>query len=58
MSCGHCVASITSAVTPLAGVTGVDVDLPGGVVTVAGTPDEASVAAAIEDCGYDVERAA
>jgi copper chaperone len=58
MSCGHCVASITSAVTPLPGVTGVEVDLAGSTVTVAGTPDEAAVVAVIEDCGYDVQRAA
>lgn len=58
MSCGHCVASITSAVQPLPGVIGVEVNLAGGVVTVEGTADEADVAAAIEDCGYDVDRAA
>lgn len=58
MSCGHCVAAITSAVEPLPGVTGVEVDLPGGAVTVTGTPDVSAVAAAIEDCGYDVDRAA
>ncbi|WP_299563669.1 heavy-metal-associated domain-containing protein [uncultured Mycolicibacterium sp.] len=53
MSCGHCVAAITRAVAPLPGVTGVDVDLDAGTVTVAGHPDPAAVAAAIEDCGYD-----
>jgi len=58
MSCGHCVASITSAVQPLPGVTGVEVNLAAGVVTVQGTADETAVAAAIEDCGYDVGRAA
>ncbi len=58
MSCGHCVASITSAVRPLPGVTSVEVNLAGGVVTVDGTADEAAVAAAIEDCGYDVGCAA
>ncbi|MUL66902.1 heavy metal transporter [Mycobacterium sp. CBMA 234] len=54
MSCGHCVASITSAVEPLAGVTGVEVDLKAGTVRVDGEPDRAAVAAAIEDAGYDV----
>ena len=54
MSCGHCVASITSAVTALPGVTGVDVDLAAGAVRVDGTPDAAAVTAAIEDAGYDV----
>ncbi|WP_319457151.1 MULTISPECIES: cation transporter [unclassified Mycobacterium] len=54
MSCGHCVAAITSAVSALPGVTGVDVDLADGAVHVSGTADDAAVAAAIEDAGYDV----
>jgi copper chaperone CopZ len=54
MSCGHCVSAITAAVTPLPGVTSVDIDLPGGRVTVAGAPDIAAVTAAIENSGYDV----
>ncbi len=39
MSCGHCVSAITAAVQPLPGVTGVEVDLSAGTVTVSGTPD-------------------
>ncbi|KQY03307.1 heavy metal transporter [Mycobacterium sp. Root135] len=54
MSCAHCVASITSAVSPLPGVTAVDVELEAGTVRVEGTPDVAAVSAAIEDAGYDV----
>ncbi len=54
MSCAHCVASITSAVSPLPGVTGVDVALAAGTVRVEGTSDARAVAAAIEDAGYDV----
>lgn len=54
MSCGHCVSAITAAVTPLAGVTAVDVDLAGATVTVAGTDDVAAVTAAITDSGYSV----
>lgn len=54
MSCGHCVSAITAAVTSLAGVTSVDVDLAGGRVTVEGTADVGAVSAAIEDSGYDV----
>jgi copper chaperone len=57
MSCGHCVSAITAAVSPLTGVTSVDVDLTGGRVSVAGAVDVASVTAAIEDSGYDVSRA-
>jgi copper chaperone len=58
MSCGHCVAAITTAVSALPGVDGVDVDLGGGAVRVGGTPDAAQVKAAIEDAGYDVAPAA
>ncbi|MFC7677096.1 cation transporter [Mycolicibacterium sp. GCM10028919] len=54
MTCGHCVSAITSAVSALPGVTGVDVDLEAGSVRVEGTPDAAAVTAAIEDAGYDV----
>ena len=54
MSCGHCVSAITAAVSPLAGVTTVDVDLAGSKVTVDGTADIGAVTAAIEDSGYDV----
>ena len=36
MSCGGCVKSVTAALTPLPGVTGVDVDLSAGHVTVTG----------------------
>ena len=56
MSCGHCVASIKSAVARVPGVTAVDVDLANGVVTVNGTHDEQAIAAAIEDTGYGVDR--
>ena len=58
MSCGHCVSAITAAVQPLPGVTGVEVDLGAGTVTVAGAADRKAVTAAIEDCGYDVSSAA
>jgi copper chaperone len=54
MSCGHCVASITSAVSALPGVTGVDVVLNAGTVRVDGSPDGHAVMTAIEDAGYDV----
>lgn len=58
MSCVHCVWAVTAAVSALSGVAGVDVDLGGGTVRVAGTADAAEVAAAIEDAGYDVASAA
>lgn len=57
MSCGHCVAAITSAVQPLPGVEAVEVDLDRGRVLVTGAADERTVTTAIEDCGYDVSAA-
>ena len=54
MSCGHCVAAITSAVTALPGVTDVAVELAGSVVRVGGTASAAAVTEAIQDAGYDV----
>ena len=57
MSCGHCVSAITTAVEPLPGVTGVEVDLKAGTVRVDGEADRAAVAAAIENAGYDVVQA-
>ncbi|MCE6996044.1 heavy-metal-associated domain-containing protein [Saccharothrix sp. S26] len=56
MTCGHCVASVTEEVTKIDGVTGVDVDLPTGVVKVTSTAPvaEADVRAAVEEAGYAV----
>ncbi len=55
ISCGHCVAAITGEVTRVAGVTAVDVDLEGKVVTVTGDGvSDAAVRDAIDDAGYDV----
>jgi copper chaperone len=55
MTCGHCVSTITSAVEPLSGVTGVEVDLKAGTVRVDGEADRGTVAATIEDAGYDIQ---
>lgn len=57
MSCSHCVNAVTKAVTALAGVSGVNVDLAGKKVAV--DFDEAKVSldrikAAIEEEGYDI----
>jgi copper chaperone len=58
MSCGHCQAAITQELTQVAGVDAVDVDLDAKLVHVGGSEvsDEA-VLAAIDDAGYDGERA-
>jgi len=56
MTCGHCVAAVTSEVNKLAGVTGVEVDLAGGNVAITSDAplDAAAVSAAVEEAGYEV----
>jgi copper chaperone CopZ len=54
MSCDHCKAAVTTALTGVSGVESVDVDLGGKVVTVSGqTLDDAALRAAIADAGYE-----
>ncbi len=53
ISCGHCVDAITAEVTPIDGVTAVDVDLDTKTVTVTGG-DRSAIVAAIDEAGYDV----
>lgn len=58
MSCGHCVASVSTAVGEVAGVEDVKVDLATKQVEVEGNglkPD--SVAQAIREAGYEPEQA-
>ncbi len=56
MTCGHCVASVTEELSEVPGVTGVEVELSSGTVTVTSsrplTDDE--VAAAVAEAGYAV----
>jgi copper chaperone len=56
MSCEHCVKAVNTAVSAIAGVTGVTVNLKGGTVSFsfdpAKTPLEA-IKAAIVDAGYE-----
>jgi copper chaperone CopZ len=55
MSCDHCRAAVTGAVSGVAGVASVEVDLDAKLVTVTGDDlDDASIVAAIDDAGYDV----
>jgi len=57
MSCLHCVKAIKSALQSIAGVTGVDVDLGGKLVTVTydGTlVTPAALTAALAAAGYPV----
>lgn len=54
MTCDHCARSVSGAVTAVAGVAGVDVDLEAGRVTVAGDGvNESAVRGAIVEAGYE-----
>ena len=56
MTCEHCVRSVTEEVSEVPGVTGVEVDLAGGMVTVTGDDvvDDAAVRTAVAEAGYQV----
>jgi copper chaperone len=56
MHCGHCATSVTEEVSTIDGVTGVDVDVEGGRVTVTSTQPlaVAAVQAAIDEAGYQL----
>ncbi|PJM86266.1 heavy-metal-associated domain-containing protein [Achromobacter ruhlandii] len=56
MTCGHCVKTITGAVTAAARAAGVAVDLPTHRVTISGTDQADKVEAAIRDAGYEPQR--
>ncbi|GAB3893598.1 heavy-metal-associated domain-containing protein [Microbispora bryophytorum] len=56
MTCGHCVSSVKEEIGEVPGVTGVEVDLATGIVTVeSDSPlDTATIRAAVEEAGYEV----
>lgn len=56
MSCEHCRAAVKDAIGRLPGVTGVEVDLATGRVTVTytGELDDRQVREAVADAGYEV----
>ncbi|MFH9467165.1 heavy-metal-associated domain-containing protein [Streptomyces clavifer] len=56
MTCGHCKTAITKSVSELDAVLGVDVDVAAGLVTVTtgGEADDAAIAAAVDDAGYEL----
>ena len=56
MSCGHCQKAVTEAISPVAGVESVRVDLETKLVTVEGEGlDDAALRAAIAEAGYEAE---
>jgi copper chaperone len=56
MTCGHCVQAVTDELTKLPGVSGVEVDLSTGLVSVASDQrlDRAAVADAVDEAGYEL----
>jgi copper chaperone len=54
MTCEHCVRSVTEEVSEVAGVTGVEVELSSGRLTVAGDPSDQAVREAVAEAGYAV----
>lgn len=54
MTCGHCIKTITRALTALDPAATVAVDLDEHLVHVSGAIDAAAATAAIEDAGYTV----
>lgn len=56
MTCDHCVASVTEEVSEVTGVTGVDVDLASGRLTVTSirSVERAEIDAAVSEAGYQL----
>ncbi|MFD6162471.1 heavy-metal-associated domain-containing protein [Nocardia sp. NPDC060256] len=56
MTCGHCVSSVQTEIGKIDGVTGVEVDLASGAVTVASAAPiaDADIVAAVDEAGYEV----
>jgi copper chaperone len=56
MTCDHCVAAVRDEVSAVEGVTGVEVDLATGALTVESDRpvDAAAVDAAVTEAGYEV----
>jgi len=54
MTCGHCVSAVEGEVRRIPGVTGVEVDLASGAVTVTSDQpvDTGAVRAAVDEAGY------
>ncbi len=58
MTCSHCMNSVSSEINKISGVTDVEVDLATGAVTVTSDQpvDDAAVAAAVDEAGYELAR--
>ena len=56
MTCDHCVRAVATEVSGVGGVTGVEVDLGSGRLTVTSDAplDRSAVAAAVDEAGYEL----
>jgi copper ion binding protein len=56
MTCNHCVASVKEEVGEISGVTGVEVELENGSLTVSSDApvDTAQVRSAVEEAGFEL----
>jgi len=56
MTCSHCVNAVQSEIGQLPGVSGVDVDLGTGAVTVTADPlpDSDALRKAVDEAGYQI----
>ena len=56
MTCSHCVQAVQTEIGKLDGVTGVDVDLATGAVTISGDslPGGNALRQAVADAGYEL----
>lgn len=56
MSCQHCVAHVTEALTELEGVKNVDVNLSAGIAIIETDKDvkDDTIRSAVDEAGYDV----
>jgi copper chaperone len=54
MTCNGCVNKVTNAVTEIAGVDDVDVDVSNGTLEVVGEIDDAAIRAAVAQVGYKI----
>jgi len=58
MHCDHCVAAVQQELSAVSGVESVDVELATKLVVVTGDKlDDVALRAAIDEAGYDAERA-
>jgi len=57
MTCGACVRHVTNALSTVAGVDAVEVDLQSGQVRVDGNAEHAALIAALDEAGYPAQLA-